>query len=59
MNQECLMLIAFFTSLPEYKMIVFTMSKATSKLDDNEIEGAVDELKRHMVKEKNTIRECH
>ena len=53
------MLMTVFTKLQEFKIIVFSTSKEATKLEDNELEDAVDNLKRYMTKETRDLTNSH
>lgn len=59
LNEECYMLMTVFTKLQEFKIIVFSTSKEATKLEDNELEDAVDNLKRYMTKETRDLTNSH
>ena len=59
LNEECYMLMTVFTKLQEFKIIVFSTSKEATKLEDNELEDAVDNLKRYMAKETRDLTNSH
>ena len=59
LNEEHYQLLDVFTELPQYKIIVFSTSKEATKLEGNELEEAVDTLKRYMTKETRDIMNSH
>ena len=48
LNEECYQLMGVFSNLPEFRVIVLSTSKEATKLDDNIIDDAVENLKRYM-----------
>ena len=56
LNEECYMLLSYFTTLPEYKIVVLSTCKESTILNgDTSMEDMVYTLKKHMVKETREI----
>lgn len=51
--------MSVFMNMPEYRIIVFSTSKEAASLEDNELENAVDTLKRYMAKETREVKGGH
>ena len=59
LNQECYILKANFLCLPEYKVIVFSTNKLDSKLDNDELEEASENILKFINKETREIKKDH
>lgn len=59
LNEECYMLINVFTKLKEYKIIVFSTSKEAIKLEDNDLDDAIDIFKRNLSKNTREVLDGH